>query len=72
MLKKEKNDKFMDVEDDPYTKLFEPNGTAPRPVNKSTSWKSELDIYRAESRPKMNSNPLEWWKVNQLRFPVLG
>ncbi|KAM4549130.1 E3 SUMO-protein ligase ZBED1-like [Odontesthes bonariensis] len=32
----------------------------------------EVDTYRKDSRPSLDSNPLEWWRANHPRFPRLA
>ena len=32
----------------------------------------EVDTYIKDSRPALESNPLDWWRVNQTRFPRLA
>ncbi|MCP4492346.1 MAG: hAT transposon family protein [Gammaproteobacteria bacterium] len=31
-----------------------------------------MDTYRKDSRPSLDSNPLEWWRANHPRFPRLA
>ncbi|KAL2088706.1 hypothetical protein ACEWY4_015605 [Coilia grayii] len=32
----------------------------------------EVDVYAKDSRPSLDSNPLEWWRANQSRFAQLA
>jgi hypothetical protein len=41
-------------------------------INAQRSVGQELAAYLQESAPPMDSNPLDWWKVNQIRYPKLA
>ena len=32
---------------------------------------SELANYKTEETMPLNSNPLSWWKANELKYPIL-
>jgi hypothetical protein len=55
-------------EANPYADILGPS----RAPNKKSLWSDELDRYKAEERLAMNQNPLEWWKVNEYKYPTLG
>jgi hypothetical protein len=58
----------VEIISNPFASLFD----TPRPVNKKSKWAEELDRYRKEERLDMNLDPLQWWKINKLKFPGLG
>ena len=40
--------------------------------NTESTAESEIYCYRHESCANYESNPLDWWKLNQHRFPLLA
>lgn len=38
----------------------------------ATDPQMEVDTYVKDSRPSLESNPLDWWRANQTRFPRLA
>lgn len=35
-------------------------------------WNNEINSFRNETRPPMSSDPLDWWKGHQCRYPYLS
>ncbi|KAJ8311884.1 hypothetical protein KUTeg_010561 [Tegillarca granosa] len=33
---------------------------------------TEINNYKAESNIQLNSDPLAWWKLNEVKYPLLG
>jgi hypothetical protein len=50
-----------------FSDLFES-----RPKNKKNKWSDELDRFRVEERLDMSQDPLLWWKINEIKYPLLG
>lgn len=35
-------------------------------------WQKEINAFRNELRPLMGSDPLDWWRKSQYRYPYLS
>lgn len=55
-------------EANPYADILGP----PRAPNKKSFWSDEIDRYKSEERLAMSQNPLDWWKLNEYKYPTLG
>ncbi len=42
------------------------------PLNKPDYPEAEVEIYMRDNLPSLDINPLDWWKVNERRFPRLA
>lgn len=78
-----KHEPGTDDEDEPSVKksamqdLFDEiyiTGVTPAPVQTSVHVQVEQEIllYKQESSIDLNSNPLNWWKNNETKFPLLA
>jgi hypothetical protein len=59
-------------EKNPFEDLLSPNSGTRNKSSKNNRWNEELNLYKKEDKLNISSDPLLWWKLNEIRFPGLA